>query len=97
MIYAIGLWPNLGIINLMQSLTPAAVKNFGPQGIKMKPKRLRMLRRMRKKELVELMSKIPTKYHAEVAEKIKDLIQTEYTVGKWTELVTLLEYYGMKN
>ena len=56
-----------------------------------------MLRQQRRTELIAVLNRIPLKYHAEVAEKIKGLIQTTYTQQKWTELMSLLEYYAVRD
>ena len=63
----------------------------------MKTKRTKMLRKQRRKELIAVLNRIPLKYHAEVAEKIKDLVKGTYTVEKWSELMNLLEYYAVRD
>lgn len=55
-----------------------------------------MMRKQRRKVLKEVLSRIPPKYHAEVVEKIKDLIQTKYDQRKWNDMMIMLEYYATK-
>jgi hypothetical protein len=62
----------------------------------MKTKRSKMMRKQRRKVLKEVLSRIPPKYHAEVVEKIKDLIQTKYDQRKWNDMMIMLEYYATK-
>jgi hypothetical protein len=60
----------------------------------MKPKRVKMLRRQRKKELISLCNQVGTQFQRELGDKITAMLPNKS--AQWSDLIALIKYYIAK-